>query len=148
MPESLKLRRKHHEEITGSERKLRGYVRILIVQIRTKLLLAGIELKIFNHLSEPKTADTVAKAIESRPGNTRHFPGGLVANDPIRKEGDPYQNTAVTQEFLVESSLSETGFGTKMPTDSGRFLRQIFQKMPPHSESQNNIVPRPQKPNT
>ena len=35
------------------------------------------------------------------------------------------------------------GFGTKMPTDSGWFLRRIFQKMTQHSESQNNIVPRP-----
>jgi hypothetical protein len=35
------------------------------------------------------------------------------------------------------------GFGTKMPTDNGWFLRQIFQKTPLHIESKNNIVPKP-----
>ena len=36
---------------------------MLIAPIRSKLLLTGIELKVFNYLSEPKSADAVAKTI-------------------------------------------------------------------------------------
>jgi SAM-dependent methyltransferase len=96
-------------EVNASFEDLYG---ILIAPIRTKLLLTGIELKVFNHLSEPKTADTVAEAIESHPENMRHFLDGLAANDLIRKKNGLYQNTAVTQEFLVEGS----------PTYLGEFL--------------------------
>jgi predicted DNA-binding protein len=100
-------------EVNASFADLYG---ILIAPIRTKLLLTGIELKVFNHLSEPKTADIVAEAIESHPENMRHFLDGLAANDLIRKKNGLYQNTAVTQEFLVEGS----------PTYLGEFLaRQI-----------------------
>ena len=66
--------------------------------------------------------------------------GGTLSDKSARKE------FGITQEEIIDAIRGgklQYGFGTKMPTDSGRFLRQIFQKMPPHSESQNNIVPRP-----
>ena len=47
-------------EVNASFENLCG---ILIATIQLLLLLAGIELGVFNHLSEPKTADTVVAAI-------------------------------------------------------------------------------------
>jgi len=47
-------------EVNASFENLYG---ILITTIQSLLLLTGIELGVFNHPSEPKTADTVAAAI-------------------------------------------------------------------------------------
>ena len=86
--------------------------RTLIGPIKSKLLLTGIELKVFNHLSEPKSAEAVAEVIGTHPVNTRLFLDGLAASDLLEKNDGLYQNTPVTQTFLVEGS----------PT----FLGQIF----------------------
>ena len=101
-------------EVNASFADLYG---ILIAPIQSKLLLTGIELKVFNHLGEPKTADAVAAAIGSHPENTRLFFDGLAACDLLLKKNGLYQNTAVTQEFLVEVS----------PTYIGEFLANQLQ---------------------
>ena len=48
--------------------------KILIAPIRSKLLLTGIELKVFNVLSEPQTSNDVAKAIGTHPRKHAGFP--------------------------------------------------------------------------
>jgi len=78
--------------------------RILIAPIRSKLLLTGIELEVFNHLTEPKSADAVAEAISTHPENTRLFLDGLAACDLVVKKNGLYQNTPVAQTFLVKGS--------------------------------------------
>jgi len=78
--------------------------RTLIAPIRAKLLLTGIELGVFNHLSEPKSADAVADAIDAHPENTRLFLDGLAACDLVVKKNHLYQNAPVTKAFLVEGS--------------------------------------------
>jgi hypothetical protein len=93
-------------EVNASFENLYG---ILIAPIRSKLLLAGIELGVFNHLCEPKTADAVAAAIGSHPENTRLFLDGLAACDLITKNDGMYRNTTISQEFLVEGSPTFMG---------------------------------------
>ena len=83
--------------------------RMLIGPIKWKLLLMGIELKVFNHLSQPRSAKAVAKAIGTHPENTRLFLDGLVASDLLKKKEGLYQNTVVTQTFLVEGSQTYLG---------------------------------------
>ena len=82
---------------------------MLIAPIKSKLLLTGIVLKVFNQLSEPKSADAVAEAIGSHPENTRLFLDGLAASDLLEKNDGLYQNTAVTQTFLAEGSPTFMG---------------------------------------
>jgi len=96
-------------EVNASFENLYG---MLIAPIRSKLLLAGIELGVFNQLSDPKTADVVAETLKSHPENTRLFLDGLAACDLITKKNGLYQNTAVTETFLVEG----------IPTYLGEFL--------------------------
>ena len=68
---------------------------MLLGPIQSLLLLAGIELGIFNQLSEPKTAGAVAEAIGSHPANTRLFLDGLAACDLVTKKDGTYRNTLV-----------------------------------------------------
>jgi hypothetical protein len=77
---------------------------MLLGPIQSKLMLTGIEMKVFNHMSEPKSADAVAEAIGSHPHNTRLFLDGLAACDLVTKKDSTYRNTTITQEFLVEGS--------------------------------------------
>ncbi|MEA3323613.1 MAG: methyltransferase [Euryarchaeota archaeon] len=96
---------------------------ILIAPIRSKLLLAGIELGVFNHLIKPMTADAVAAVIGSHPENTRLFLDGLAACDLVTKKDGTYQNTTIVQEFLVEGSQTYLGelltFQTQMSIYAG-----------------------------
>ena len=83
--------------------------RMLIAPIKLKLLLTGIELGVFNHLSDPRSADAVTEAIGTHPENTRLFLDGLAASDLVMKREGLYQNTPVTQAFLVEGSSTFLG---------------------------------------
>ena len=83
--------------------------RMLIAPIRSKLLLTGIELGVFNQLPEPKTAEAVAEALKSHLENTRLFLDGLAACDLLLKKNGLYQNAPVTQAFLVEESPTYLG---------------------------------------
>ena len=83
--------------------------RMLLGPIKSKLLLTGIELGVFNHLSEPKSAEAVAEAIGAHPVNVRLFLDGLAASDLVLKRKGLYQNTPVTQTFLVKGSPTFLG---------------------------------------
>ena len=100
--------------------------RMLIAPIKSKLLLTGIELKVFNHLSEPMSAEAVAEAISTHPENTRLFLDGLAASDLVLKKNGLYQNVPSTQAFLVDSS----------PTFIGQMFSQMVQMWNP---SLNNL---------
>ena len=83
--------------------------KMLIAPIKSKLLLTGIELKVFGQLSEPISAEAVAKTLSTHPVNTRLFLDGLAASDLIVKKNGLYQNTPVAQTFLVEGSPAFLG---------------------------------------
>lgn len=98
---------------------------MLIAPIRLKLLLTSIELKVFNELSKPKSADVVAKALSTDPTNTRLFLDGLTAIDLLEKKKGLYKNSAIAETFLIEGS----------PTYLGRILpfiqpdTQVFENL-------------------
>ena len=83
--------------------------RMLIAPIKSKLLLTGIELKVFEQLSEPRSAEAVAGVLGTHPGNTRLFLDGLAASDLVAKQDGLYQNTPVAQAFLVENATTFLG---------------------------------------
>jgi len=76
-----------------------------------RLLTTAIKLKIFNHLSEPKSAGQVAEAISGHPRNTAFFLNGLVACDLLTKKSSVYCNTPISQTFLVEGTPTSLGQG-------------------------------------
>ncbi len=109
---------------------------ILIAPIQSSLLLAGIELRVFKHLSEPKTADAVAETLKSHPENTRLFLDGLAACDLVTKKDGTYQNTTTAQEFLVEGSPTYLGELFTLQTQMSMYaglddLPELVRKGPP-----------------
>jgi len=109
--------------------------RMLAGPVKLKLLLTGIELGVFNQLSEPKSAEAVAKTIGTHPGNTRLFLDGLAASDLVVKKKGLYQNTPVTQAFLVESSPTFLGrmftFSAQMWYAALNDLPKLIKEGPP-----------------
>ncbi|NAS89134.1 methyltransferase [ANME-1 cluster archaeon AG-394-G21] len=93
-------------EVNESFEELYG---MLIAPIKSKLLLTGIELGVFNLLSEPRSANAVAEALGTHSENTRLFLDGLAASNLLEKNDGLYQNTAVTQAFLAEGSPTFLG---------------------------------------
>ncbi|MBW2636665.1 MAG: methyltransferase domain-containing protein [Deltaproteobacteria bacterium] len=104
--------------------------RTLHEPIRTKLLLTGIELGIFNQLSEPNEFEAVSEAIDTHPGNTRRFMDGLAVCDLVTKKNGRYQNTEIAQEFLVKGS----------PVYLGDFLVYAYQWSVPAFENMTALV--------
>ena len=78
--------------------------KMLLAPLRSKLLLTGIELKVFNQLFEPRSADAVAQAIGAQPRNTGVFLDGLTAIDLLKKKNGLYRNSPITQAFQEISS--------------------------------------------
>lgn len=99
------------QDTTASSEELYRLYRMLYAPVKTKLLLTGIELKIFNHLSIPKSAEEVAEAIDCHPKSTMLFLNGLAACDLIEKHNGLYQNAPVAEAFLVEGSQTYLGGG-------------------------------------
>ncbi len=114
--------------------------RMLIALIKSKLLLTGIELKVFNHLSESMSADAVAEVIGTHPENTRLFLDGLAASDLVVKQNGLYQNTAVAQAFLVDGSPRFLGqmfaFQSQMWSAALNDLSKLVKEGPPPSSSE------------
>ena len=100
--------------------------KLLILQFYTKLLYTGIELKVFDHLTEFKTSDAVAQAIGTHEENTRRFLDGLVAIDLLVKKNGQYQNAPITQRFLVEGTQIYLG---KFFTSSGAWYPPVLENM-------------------
>jgi len=104
--------------------------RTLYEPVRTKLLLTGIELAIFDQLSEPNEFEAVSEAIGTHPENTRRFLDGLAICDWITKKNGRYQNTEIAQEFLVNGS----------PTYLGDFFMYAYQWSVPVLEDMTALV--------
>ena len=113
--------------------------RMVIMPVRSKLLMTGIELRIFNQLSDPQSADGVAKAIGTQPRNTRVFLDALTAIDLLQKDKGLYRNSPLAERFLVEDSPTYMGAGFQMMQSEWGFSLENLSKLvkegqPPPSE--------------
>ena len=114
-----------------------GLYKMLIAPIRSKLLLTGIELKVFNVLSEPKPSKDVASTIGTHPGNTRAFLDSLTAIDLLHKKDGLYRNSPIAQTFLVENSPTYLGRLLTFMKPDDQFLQnlpQLVREGPPPPE--------------
>lgn len=80
---------------------------------RWQALEVGIDLKIFDHLDEPISAEEAARSLKSHPANTKIFLDSLTALGLVTKQQEKYRNTPMSEAFLV----------TGRPTYLGAFLR-------------------------
>jgi hypothetical protein len=99
---------------------------MLIAPIQAKLLLTSIKFKVYNYLSEPKSADEVTEVIGTHPRNTRLFLDALVSMDLLKKENGLYRNLPRAQTFLVEGSPTYLGQLFTLISSSDISLENLF----------------------
>jgi len=76
----------------------------------SKTLLSAIELEVFTKLSErPATAQELTSILQLHQRSARDFFDALVSLGMLGREGDKYQNTADTEEFLVKEKAGYIG---------------------------------------
>jgi len=85
--------------------------RMCFASIRSRILMTAIELKVFNHLAEPKTAEQVASLIQGHTQNTMLLLNGLAACGLLTKRAGLYCNLPVARAFLVEGTPTSLGEG-------------------------------------
>ena len=96
-------------ELPKLDMDYRELYRMIYSPIRTKILLAGIELKVFNYLGVPVYAREVAQTIGAHTKNMGLFLDGLAALELVQKKSGLYQNTPLAQTFLVEETETYVG---------------------------------------
>lgn len=97
------------EELTATKADLQGLYRLINGPVTANLLMAGIELGIFDCLTEPTSAQEVAAALDSHPENTRLFLDGLTAAGLVQKSKGQYQNTDTAQKVLRKETPAYLG---------------------------------------
>ncbi len=100
--------------------------RLFFDSIRKDLLMTGIDLDVFSLLSKSKTAESIAKLLNSDLQNTTHFLDALTAGGFIKKENGFYSNTVQSQTFLVKGSTTYLGYYFKVQDES---KKPILDKM-------------------
>lgn len=68
---------------------------------KPQVLKHGINFKVFNYLSEPISAEVVAKKLETKPSPTSRLLDMLVVIGVITKNDGKYMNTPLAEEYLV-----------------------------------------------
>jgi predicted O-methyltransferase YrrM len=91
---------------------------MVIWPIRSKLLMTGIEVGIFDEMEEFRLAGDIAALIETHPENTEKFLNALATIGLVEKRNGLYRNRPESSAFLVRNS----------PTCLGPFF-QMVQRM-------------------
>lgn len=110
--------------------------RMLYGAIPTKLLLTGIEFRVFSHLTEPRSGESLARELGTHPQGTRSLLDGLTANGLLHKRNGHYSNTPLAGTFLVDDR----------PTYLGDVLRNLYEYIRPALEAMTTLVRNGQSP--
>ena len=77
--------------------------------VQGQVLMAALELKVFDHLDEPTTADQLEAAIGVPEQRCRSLLNTLTSCGYARKQGDAYLNTPVSERFLTTGGPAYIG---------------------------------------
>ena len=77
---------------------------LVMGDVRSRILVTAIQLKIFDALTGPVTAKEVAGKLGSHPHNTELFLNSLTGMDMIRKQNGLFSNSDKSAAYFVSSS--------------------------------------------
>ena len=67
----------------------------------SRLMMTAIDMKVFDHLEQPRSSGKIAEVLAADPGNTELLLNALCACNLISKKNGLYRNRQTTSEFLV-----------------------------------------------
>ena len=77
--------------------------------LRARIMLAGLELGLFDHLGQPASAEEVAAEMELHPPNTARLLDALTTLGLVIKSKGLYLNSPLSHYFLVKDSPTYVG---------------------------------------
>jgi predicted O-methyltransferase YrrM len=87
---------------------------IVTAPIRSRLLMAGIDLGVFDEMDRFRSAEEIADAIGSHPGNTERMLNALATIGLVEKKEGRFRNGSEAQAFLVKQGPAYLGELMKM----------------------------------
>ncbi len=87
----------------------KGLCQMAMAPIRQKVLMAGIELEVFDRLDGFHSAADVANAMGAHPGNTEKLLNALATIGLVEKQNGSYRNLPEAAEFLTTESPTYVG---------------------------------------
>ena len=75
----------------------------------SRLLMTALEFEVFGHLEKPHTAQELAEAVQSDPGNTKMMLDALCALGLLSKQAESYVNLPLSSDFLVREKPAYVG---------------------------------------
>ncbi len=116
--------------------------------IQTELLMAGLKLGVFDHLSDFVDAGQVAGAAGTHPGNTALLLDHLAMIDLVEKRNGLYRNKPIAETFLVSSNPAYLGSLCKSTVQHYQpvtaRLEEIIVQGPPDSVSHEEAMGSPE----
>ena len=82
---------------------------LIYKSIQGRLLISSLELKIFDHLADPVTAEALAEKVEVPSQRCRILLDALVSCGYAQKTGESYSNTTLSQRFLATDGAAYLG---------------------------------------
>ena len=76
---------------------------------KTQVFKDAVNLKVFNYLSEPVSAEEVAQKLKTKTKPTSSLLGMLVILGAIEKRHRHYVNAPLAEEYLMEGKLNYMG---------------------------------------
>ena len=111
--------------------------------LKARLMMTGIELKIFNLLKTFRSAEDAARDMGTHPDNTRRFLDALATIDLIEKKNGLYRNLPIAQTFLAEGSPTYIGEMLQMNErylDSLKNMTRLVKEGPVGEDAQTELA--------
>ena len=103
---------------------------IVLEANKHQVLKHGIEFGVFDHLSEPISAEEVGRRLETQPEPTSRLLDMLAIIGVIKKEQGQYVNTPTAEEFLIYGKPTYMGDFIQVALDEyARMVAQIPQSL-------------------
>jgi SAM-dependent methyltransferase len=105
--------------------------------VKWEILKTALVLRVFDRLSEWKTADDVAAELATHPANTEYLLNALVAMDCLSKSDERFRNNPLAESFLAgghDTSIGESLLFMDMwiaPLLNGGALKMVQNGPPP-----------------
>ena len=113
---------------------------IVMAPIRSRLLMAGIELGVFDEMDHFRPPEDIANAIEAHPGNTERMLNAMTTIGLVEKKDGRFKNGPEAQSFLIKEGPVYLGSLLKIvrqmclnPLDD--LVERVRQGPPPSSEN-------------
>lgn len=111
---------------SGIDKDAQYLVDMIFAPLYQKICFTALKMNLFSYLQKPFSAEELAKAQGWHSENTAHFLDVLTGMKLLKKEGQTYQNTLISQKYLVSGTEYYLGDFMQVYLNSGDFNEETL----------------------